>query len=144
MNKKRTDKLLSNAVNLLRETGLEKKAICKKLGMTEKEFDSIGKVDTTDERYEKSARKAIGCIKRMKDGAGRLGYDVKEVDYFETEEGRFCDSYGTVGGQLLEVVNKYPESLRVIEETLIAITGYSFSSMLDRMKRHKRYWDNLF
>ena len=79
-------------------------------------------------------------IENLTDAAGRLGYEIKEVDYFE-EDG--ADSYETVGESLIQLINNNPEDFEIIEKTVIAITGYGFDSLHARMIDHKGFYDAL-
>lgn len=79
-------------------------------------------------------------IENLTDAAGRLGYEIKEVDFFD--EG-CADSYETVGSSLIQLINDHPEEFEIIEKTIIAITGYGFDSLHARMIDHKKFYNAL-
>lgn len=81
--------------------------------------------------------KAFEKITKLDDAAGRLGYEIKEVDYFD---GAFCDSYEEVGKYLIYLVKQNPEHFKIIEDTVIAICGYGFESLLNRIEEHEDDW----
>ena len=100
----------------------------------------LNKSDAKQSDNKAMAAAAVEEIRKLEDAAGRLGYEIKEVDFFE---GSMADSYDTVGRDLLNVIARNEDNIELIEEVVIAITGYGFESLLGRMKEHKDYWDAL-
>lgn len=87
------------------------------------------------------ALKNVRAIARMKDAAGRLGYEIAEVDFFD--EGFGGDSYDTIGSDLLSLIERNHDQAALVEEVVIAICGYGFESLRNRMKEHLEYWQAL-
>ena len=84
-------------------------------------------------------RKAYNKIKRFNDFAGLLGFVIRETDYIES----CCDTYEDTGNYLDYVINKYPESFDVIEQTVIAICGHGFESLLNLVRENREYYESL-
>lgn len=83
-------------------------------------------------------RKAINAINRMKDAEDRLGYEIMEVGFFDWDY-----NYHDTGRYLLSLCRDYPDQIDIIEKTVIAICGYGFESLKERMKEHKNEWEAL-
>jgi len=84
-------------------------------------------------------RKAYNKILRLKDGCGRLGFEI-------SNHSSFLDcwrSYDDIGYDLSRVIEKHPDDFDVIEETIIAICGYGFESLLEFAKEDKDYYYGL-
>lgn len=83
---------------------------------------------------------AINEIRELPEAAGRLGYEISEVGYLD---GPFCDSYDTIGNSIFTLIDQNPEQVDIIEKTIIAVCGYGFDSLKDRMEKHKENWDSI-
>ncbi len=89
-------------------------------------------------REVKEIRKDISAIKKMADCEGRLGFELTEPGHDDP-----FYNYQDSGKGLLNVIDNNPDKLDIIEEVVIAITGWSFSSIREHMKVHKSHWDSL-
>lgn len=70
------------------------------------------------------------------DREGLFGFAVMEMEY--------DDNYSDIGYSLLNIIeNADKYTLKIIEETLLAITGYDLEHLLDKMKRNEEYYDSL-
>lgn len=82
-------------------------------------------------------KKDIAEIEKFDECEGLLGFAVMEsvsdVD----------NSYSDVGKGLLQLVESKPEYAGIIEETVIAITGWSFNSLINEMRAKKDYYYSL-
>lgn len=90
------------------------------------------------QRDIKDIKKDIGAIRRMTDAEGRLGFELVELDFDDP-----FYNYSESGAGLLGMISKHPDKLDLIEEVVIAITGWSFASIKEHMKEHKPHWDSL-
>lgn len=84
-------------------------------------------------------RNAYSEIKKLDNFAELLGFEIRESDNLDCYSG----SYEDTGNYLDYVINKYPDSFDVIEQTVIAICGKGFESLLDGIKEHKEYCESL-
>ncbi len=91
-------------------------------------------------RGVKEIRRDFNAICRMSDAAGRLGFELSE-----SQNGQFwaADSYDTVGSSLISVVENNPEHIDLIEDVVVAITGFGFGSIREHMKDHKSHYESL-
>ena len=89
-------------------------------------------------RDTKEIRKDINAIKKMADCEGRLGFELQELNF-----GDPFHSYYDSGKGLLNMIAHNPDKIDIIEEVVIAITGWNFSSIKEHMKEHKSHWDSL-
>ena len=90
----------------------------------------------------KQIKKALSSIKKMDDSCERLGYEISET-ISGTFPGEIAEDYRTIGKDLLNLMFMHPNELEIINDTLIAITGWSIPTIKDRMKKHKSLYDNL-
>ncbi len=88
-------------------------------------------------REVKDIKKDLNAIKKMTEAEGRLGF---AIDNAINEQD---NSYDDMGRYLVRVAEAHPDQLNVIEETVIAICGYSFGTLRDRMKTEKSDYDAL-
>ncbi len=82
------------------------------------------------EKNEK-IKKTIAEIEQLSDYDGRLGFAVYDAVVTDEET---CEH---IGHALLCTAKQHPEHLDVIEETLIAITGWGFESLKREMEDNK-------
>lgn len=54
-----------------------------------------------------------------------------------------CYSYTDVGQATIEMFKQHPEQAELLEEMLIAISGYSLNSLLEKMKNEQDYYNGL-
>lgn len=80
--------------------------------------------------------------------------DIREIEKFDDYEGLLGfsviesvnekdNSYSDVGSHLLSLIERKPECADIIEETVIAITGWSFESLIRQMRSNKDYYSSL-
>ena len=96
----------------------------------------------TEKRKQERARRTVAAVRqieRMKESCGRLGYEIG-ADFYDDDPGV---SYGDIGGDIIDLVHRYPEHADLIEDVVIAVCGYGFETLKERMKEHKSYWDAL-
>ena len=91
-------------------------------------------------RTNKEIQKDIDAIDEMEESRDRLGFEI-----IESQSGTFepSEGYYTVGKDVLRVAKSHPDQLDLIEEVIIAITGWGFGTLRERMKEHKDYFDSL-
>lgn len=80
-------------------------------------------------------KKDFTAIIRLKDGIERLGFEVANRTNDDD------NSYNAIGKSLLSVVNKHTGSFDVIEDTVIAICGYGFDSLRNKVRQHKAEYE---
>ena len=79
-------------------------------------------------------RKELESILEMKEGTDRLGYEIFKQTY---EDNSSC----LIGEDLVDVIGNYPESLDVIEATIVAICGCNFKSLREHiLEDEKEYF----
>ena len=103
--------------------------------------------DTNKNRYDKKGnrtmaarlikeiKKDISAISKMSDSRGRLGFAISEAAN--------SDRYDYIGKDVLSVVKKYPNNLDIIESTVIAVCGYGFDSLREKMKEQREHYETL-
>ena len=86
-------------------------------------------------RNNKEIKKDIDAINKMVDSRDRLGFAISEAVS--------TDYYREIGKSMLSLARQYPDQLDMIEATTIAICGYGFNSLRERMKEQKEEFDSL-
>lgn len=76
-------------------------------------------------------KKDIETISEMEECNGRLGYAIERS--FEGMGGGYEDA----GKYLLRFARQNPEYLPIIDETVSAITGWTFNTLIKKMKEQK-------
>lgn len=84
---------------------------------------------TTKQSYEE--------IRKLDDFCGRLGFAISN----SIED--YGNSYEDIGVGLDYVINKHPDEIELIEEVVIALSGYKFETLLKHMTEQKDYYDSL-
>lgn len=84
------------------------------------------------------AKDAVKEIMEMEDGTERLGFEILEQDYFDSSV-----SYHDIGRDVLATIRDYPDSFDAIQEVIIAITGYGFGKLREKIEEHRDYYDSL-
>ncbi|MBO5609112.1 MAG: hypothetical protein J5929_01890 [Eubacterium sp.] len=102
-------------------------------------LQALGYILMDTELYPESvSKRAYKAIRDMDDGADRLGFEILEQDTFD------CDvNYYDIGRSVINIIENHPESFEVIEKVIIAITGYGFETLNQKVIEHKDYFDSL-
>ena len=86
-------------------------------------------------RTNEEIKKDLDAIDEMEESRDRLGFAISEAVT--------TDDYSEIGKSILRLARRYPDQLGMIEETTVAICGYSFESLRKQMEEQKEYWDSL-
>ena len=82
-----------------------------------------------------TTRQSYANIKKFNDYEGRLGFAISE------SVGDYGNSYEDMGESLDILINKYPDKIELIEEVVIALSGYGFETLEKKMREQKDYHD---
>lgn len=52
-------------------------------------------------------------------------------------------SYTDIGETTLYMLSKYPEQIELLEEMLVAISGYNLEELLEKMNKEQDYYNGL-
>lgn len=76
--------------------------------------------------------------KMDRENDGLLGFTIAQA-IEEPDNG-----YETIGSSVISVFEKYPESANILDEMLIAVTGYSIKTLIqERMSEEENTYDAL-
>ena len=84
----------------------------------------------------KEIKKQINYICRNDECSERLGYAIKK----SMEE----ENIGRIGGDLINLTLTHPDELELIENVVIAICGYGFDSLREKIKSEKKEYEHRF
>lgn len=92
-----------------------------------------------DRNFDDSERKGLAS-KLLEADAERIGFECLGQDTFDSTV-----SYNEIGRSIQNVLQTFDDSkgLEIIENMLIAITGYGFKSTLENIEEHREYYDSL-
>ena len=84
-----------------------------------------------------NAKTAYSHIKRMKNYYGLLGFTIAE------SVNEMDNSYEDMGYHLDDVISENPNQIDLIEKVVIALSGYCFETIKDKMKENRDYYNSL-
>ena len=76
-------------------------------------------------------------IRKYNDYCGRLGFAISE----SINDMDNCYEY--IGECLDYLIDKYPDKIGLIEEVVIALSGYSFETLRKIIREQKEYYNSL-
>lgn len=82
------------------------------------------------------AREAYEKIEKM-DNPGLLGFTISE------SVNEMDNSYEDIGYSLDNVIYDNPGQIDLIEKVVIALSGYTFETIIDKMKDNEEYYNSL-
>ncbi len=83
-----------------------------------------------------TAKKSYSMIKNNEDH-GLLGFVISE------SVNEMDNSYEEIGRRLDEVISNNPDQIDLIEKIVIALTGYCFETIKDKMEDNREYYNSL-
>ena len=91
----------------------------------------------THELVKKYMNKAMHIYEPIKEfnNDGLLGFVISE------SVNEMDNSYEDMGRNLINLIERNPDQIDLIERVVIALTGYSFETIKDRMEYNKEYYE---
>lgn len=86
---------------------------------------------------KKAVENTIKNIREMDDYCGLLGFTIAE------SVGEYDNGYEDIGYGIDSLIDKYPDKVELIEEVVIALSGYGFETLRQKMIENKDYYNTL-